>query len=339
MIRILTLVFAALACQSAAARDVADLYAGEAEVADRSAAELKRGARVALDQVLLKLTGSRRGAAAAGKAVTRAAADLLLQYAYEPQAQGDALVLKAQFDETALGTELDSLEVPIWGKERPDTAVWLVLDAGVSRQLISGDEPGLVGAAVLERARARGIPVLLPLMDIEESQHLAHAGDWAGLATTAIALSGRYRTPATLVGHLQQSGPGIWETRWRLQVGETQREWQESGDILELLLDDAVDALADTLAGRFADPLQLAQAEPLDLAILGVNSAADYARVATYLDGLDTVRDLFVAGVSNRALRVRFSARGGRAALARSIAFGRVLAPVEGQPDAYRLLP
>ena len=49
---IILFVFAA----DAGARDVAGLYSARVEVADRSAAELRRGAQVAFDEVMVKLT-------------------------------------------------------------------------------------------------------------------------------------------------------------------------------------------------------------------------------------------------------------------------------------------
>ena len=122
-------------------------------------------------------------------------------------------------------------------------------------------------------------------------------------------------------------------------ISEQRRSWQTSGVVLEQLVDDAVDVLGDTLAQRYANVQNLAYDETVSLAILGVRSASDYARVANYLEGLDTVRDLFISNVTNDLLQVRFSARGGRAALVSSIGFGRVLSPVAGRSDAYQLMP
>ncbi len=336
----LALLLAVLVVAPVSARDVTGLYRGEAEVTDRSAAELNRGASVALGEVLVKLTGTRQAAAGgAGAAVIKRATKLMLQYAYQARPDDNALLLTVEFDERALATELAALNVALWGKERPDSLVWLIIDRAEGRELVSGDEPGLIGEAVLERANRRGIPLLLPLMDIAESQHLSFAGDWEGLRSTALALSSRYTTPASLVGYLRQAPTGFWDAQWGLQIGEEVRTWSGAGDIVELMLEEAVDELADALAARYADQTMLATAEVVGLNIYGVRTASDYARVANYLAGLDTVNNLFVSGVNNQRVEVRFSARGGRAALAQSIAFGQVLTPHGGEADAYQLLP
>ena len=321
----------------AGARDVGDLYSARVPVPDRGAESLAAGARAALGRVLVKLTGNR--AAASGPALGElggSAAKLMLQYGFEPDPVGGGVLLAAHFDESALNGELERLGVPVWGKERPETVVWLVVDEG-ARRLVSGDEPGVEGEVVYARAGQRGLPALLPLMDIEESQHLLYAGDWQTLATTATALSTRYGTPATLVGHLVQSVPGLWEANWRVTVGEDSHDWRDEGDVLPLLLEAGVETLADALARRFADPALLGRDEVLAIRIVGLGSAADYARATTYLEALDTIADLFISEVSAAGVTVAFTARGGRTAFEQSVTFGNVLLPVQGQPGIYQL--
>jgi len=319
---------------------VAGLYSGHAEVIDRSQVELARGARAALAAVLVALTGDRKvpGTAAAA-AVMKRAQKLMLGYSYESNPPSSALTLVAEFDERELVAELNAVNIGVWGKERPDIMLWLVIDSVDNRALVSGDEPGRVGDLMLTYAARRGIPALLPLMDIDESQHLVNAGDWPTLTSTARALSTRYATPATLVGHLQQGAFGFWEANWHLQVNEHTQSWSQEGDIVELMLEEASDVAADAIARRFADPHMLAHAEVLQVSILGVATAADYARVATYLNGLDTVSGLFVSHIDEQRVGVRFTARGGRAGLVQSISFGRVLVPVDDQGDVFRLIP
>ncbi|MGR8921455.1 MAG: DUF2066 domain-containing protein [Gammaproteobacteria bacterium] len=330
----------ATAAGEPAARDVAGLYAAEVAVADRSAKELGRGASAALAKVLVKLTGSSAAATDKVSAGLRGrAAELLLKYAYASPSDDAGLRLAAEFDAPALTAELTRLGVPVWGKERPETVVWLVVDRPAGRELVGGDEPGELGGLVVERAAQRGIPVLLPLMDIEASQHLGFAGDFSGLASAANALSARYGTTATLVGYLREDNIGLWEVNWQLTVGTETYAWQQAGDIVDLLVEEGVDTLADALARRFANPAVLAAAADLSVTITGVASAEDYARVVNYLDGLDTVTESFVRAVDNRRLLVELGTRGGREAFESSIGFGRVLAPVPGQPDVYRFSP
>lgn len=327
-----------LAVAAAQARDVPGLYSAAVPVSDRSASELARGVSAALAQVMVKLTGARTSPGnPALKPLFARASKLMLSYAYEPAADGRGLMLRADFDEQVVAGEFTSRGVAIWGKERPDTLVWLIVDDGVERRIAGGDEPGQFGEVMLNRAAARGIPLLFPLVDIEESRALGAAGEWPGPATAALNLSQRYATPAVLVSYLRQAAPGLWEARWSAQVAADEFSWSQEGDLPELVIEEGVDALADALARHFADPSMLAAADRLTMTVLGVRSAEDYARLANYLSSLDTVGNLFVTGVDNQAIRFELTALGGRAALGRSIAFGQVLAPVPAAADTYQL--
>ena len=325
---------------STEARDVLNLYRVAVPVSDRSDGERSRGASRALGQVLVKLTGNRRIRTTSGVAgLLKNASSLMLQYGYELEALSGGLMLAAEFDEVALVKELDALGVSVWAKERPDTIAWLVIDELTTRELLGGDEPGRLGETMLTRAEVRGIPILLPIMDVEESQHLIYASDWEGLAGTALALSGRYGTPSILIGYLRQSVPGFWDVRWKIQVGDESFEWQAEGDIVELMIEDGVDDLGDALARRFADPMMLALADRFELTVLGMQSIDDYARVLHYLESLDAVTGLFVRSVDNRRILFELNVQGGRPALTQGISFGQVLTPVADHSDAYKLLP
>lgn len=332
-------VFAVLAWP-ASARDVTGLYSARVAVSDRSPEEFARATRAALAEVLVKLTGERAAArdGAAARLLDKAR-DLLLKFGYESVQDTADMELVVEFDERAVREELARLDVTLWGKERPDTLIWLVVDDGEQRFVPSSDDPGAPGETVLARGERRGIPLLLPLMDIAEIQQTREVGGDEALAPPALlALAARYGTPAVLVAMVRQSAPGVWEASWELHIDGERQSWQQDDGGLEPLLDEGIDRLADALARRYADPGMLARADTLQLKVTGIDSAQAYARVVNYLDELDTVANLFVVAVDSDRLALRVEARSGRTGFAQSIAFGRVLAPVAGADDTYRLL-
>lgn len=334
------IVAALLACCAlpVAARDVDGLYAARVAVADRSPTELSRATRAALAEVLTKLTGDRRQAHTGAAAnLLGQASRLVLQYGYESAPAG-GLLLAAEFDERAVRAALAERGVPVWGKERPETLAWIVLDSAVGPDIAAGDRPSRGGQAALAAAARRGIPLLLPLVDIEETSRLGAATAGEVVLDTALELATPYATPAAFVAYLREAAPGQWQGDFRTRVEDAATTWVDTAASPEELVEQAVDRLADELAARYADPGQLARAETLALTIAGVASAADYARVMRYLGALDTVSGLFVTALEDDRMDVRVQARGGRAGFAQSVAFGRVLAPISGQVDRYRVL-
>ncbi|MCC6709460.1 MAG: DUF2066 domain-containing protein [Gammaproteobacteria bacterium] len=322
-----------------AARDVGGLYNATVTVKDRSPAERSRASAAALGEVLVKLTGNRRTPNdASARPLLARASTLLLQYAYG-QAPDGGLTFSAQFDEHVLERELEERGIGLWGKQRPDTVVFLVLDNAEGRSLVGGEAPGKLGDTLKRKAEARALPVLLPLMDIEESAALNQAKDWHGLSDGAVGLAGRYGAAAVLVGQLHEASAQVWEVRWRLDIDGETLEWTQEGASADAIVEEGVDALGDALARRYAEPGMLAGAERVSLAVTGVRSAADYARLARYLDTLDSISALFLRTVDNQRVVYEITARGGRAALAQAIGFGHVLAPVPAHSDTYELLP
>ncbi|MBK6660861.1 MAG: DUF2066 domain-containing protein [Proteobacteria bacterium] len=322
-----------------AARDVTGLYNASVAVKDRTPAERSRASAAALAEVLVKLTGNRRTPNdASARALLGRASTLLLQYAYANTPDG-SLTLNAHFDERVLERELEERGIGTWGKQRPDTVVFLVVDDARGRALIGGEAPGKLGATLKRKADARALPVLLPLMDIEESAALTQAQDWSALSEAAVGLAARYGAAAVLVGQLHEAGAQVWEVQWRLDVDGETLQWTQEGALADAIVEEGVDALGDALARRYAEPGMLAGAERVSLAVEGVRSAADYARLSRYLDTLDSISALFLRTVDNQRVVYEVTARGGRAALAQAIAFGRVLAPVPASSDTYELLP
>ena len=322
------------------AAEVKDLFEAAVVVPDRSEAALNSGASAALAGVLVKLSGQRDAPRQQGAAnMLRQARQWMLQYRFEDDPATGDLNLIAAFDEAAVRDAMRAAGMPVWGSQRPDTLVWLIVDSASGRTILGGQEISAVRDALMHGSSKRGIPVLLPLVDIEESAHLTHAGDWSGLLTAALALSDRYGTSSTLVGHARQILPELWETEWSLRIGSEQFNWREEGSLIELLVEDSMDRLGDALASRYANPEVLSRTERLVISISGISSGDNYARVQQHLEGLDIVQNLFVRSLDRRTLAVELTALGGLSALTEAISFGRVLRPDENQPLNFSLVP
>ncbi|MCC7412224.1 MAG: DUF2066 domain-containing protein [Gammaproteobacteria bacterium] len=325
---------------------VADIYQADVPIASRSDADRDSAMRSALRVVLVKLTGD-RGAPqlAALRSVLRRAPDYALQYQYlaaPPSVAGDAapgLLLRVLFDQRAVDTALEPTGLPFWGRERPATAVWLAVDDGVQRALVGTDDVLGYAAAVRARAEQRGVPVVLPLLDLEDAANLR--SDPASMGENVRLASQRYGTDAIVTGAVRSSAAGLWEGTWTLQIGDDTASWTTAGDLPEVVIDEGVDGLADALAARYAQPLASAADAGLDIVVYGVRGSDDYARILAYLGSLDAVTKVFVRAVRDDQVALELTARGGAQSLARTFALGDTLAPVGAGAaiGAWQLLP
>jgi hypothetical protein len=348
--RRVVLIFAlAVAAGSVEAGTVTDLYEATVPVDSRTEADRTAAVRAALRQVLVKISGDPNAASYEGaNTLIGDAPRLMQQYQYvENLVTGGAaglqprLGIRVRFDPAVLEEALRATALPIWGRERPSVLLWLAVDDTQVRGLIGTDDPGGYADVVRHRASQRGVPLILPLLDLEDARYLDGATGGAIGGTAVLAASERYGADAILTGGVSSVGAGVWEGRWRLQLGEEVVGWTSRGALAGLVLEQGIDRVAAELAARFARAGAAREVDSLELVVRGVHGADDYARVQKYLQSLGGVTDLMVKEVQADAVTFQLSARGGREALAQSIALGTTLqaSGFGGRGDSYLLLP
>lgn len=348
-LRLFTLLGALLLSGAVMAAEVERIYEAEIPVAGQQNDARRQAMRAGLAEVLVRVTGN--------SAVVQdsAFADLLgnasryvQQYRYRaaPSA-GAPLLLWMSFDANAINQALRSRGQPIWGSARPLLLVWLAVDGGSpGRRLVgatqSAEYPGLEAAA-----NRRGVPVRLPLLDIDEKRLVTVADVWGGLHERVVTASARYQAQGVLLGRLTQERQGTWSARWTLRIGNEVKHWDSHGASADEVLAKGVDGSADALALRFAQATSAAGGGVLSLRVSDIDALADYARVLSYLRGLNGVTAVQVDKVEPRAVTYRLSVQADTTAVRRVIGLGSTLAPADAmlppdtsQPElSYRLLP
>ena len=329
---LLCLIPGLLAVHSVSAVPVADLYSGEAQLESGSAGDLEPAFTRALGNVLIKVTG-RREAGQLPFVMALAPNPTVLVQQYRVEEDG---TVWARFDPEALRRALDEAGQPIWGQERPETLVWLAMDMGGGERMMvnavaEGEAPGGRGSSeedplalarqILEdTAGARGLPVVLPLMDSEDLAAVSFADIWGDFSEPVLAASQRYGIGAILVGR-SRGAPDRARVRWSFYLGDERTDW--TGDLA-----DGPHGAADFMAARLATYADTAGR--LMVVVTGVDSLEDYARVLTYLENLDAVENLEVRTVAADSVEFSILVRGSAEQLDRAIRLKSVLLPDGG---------
>ena len=331
--------------------EVPGLYEAEVPVSSQEAAARENALGRALRQVFSKVSGRRE---VGSNPLLAAALDtpgrFVQQYQYRVAAPADAsssareaLRLWARFDADVVDGVVRDAGLPVWGRSRPALLVWLSIDTGGQREWVAADHAAGYVASMRESAARRGIPVVAPLLDLQDRAAVNTAETWSGFFDPLRAASARYGSEAVLVGRLRSPGASLWEARWTLLLEEGEQHWTTRSDLPELLLEAAAHDAADLLAARYASLADRQSTGRVDLVVTGVRSLEDYARALRYLGTLDEVERVEVDTVQAGQVRFRVEARGGRSAIRQIIAFGATLSP-EGYADPggalqMRLLP
>lgn len=287
-----------------AAAPVPWLYDVAVPVADQSTLARVDAAGQALAELLSRLTGL--ASVPRNETVQRALAapDLYYnQYGYQRDAEG-ALTLEVQFVPRAVLDLIRAAGLPVWGANRPTVVAWIVLDDGTERRILGADSDHPAVVALRERARRRGVPLRLPLLDLEDQLAVAPAAVWGRLTQTLLPASERYAADIVLVGRLQQNagGPSDWSGAWEFWVDGQVRQQFVDADQPQRLGSAAADLLADELAARYA-VLDRGR-DRLRLAVSSVNGPAAYADMLRYFAGLEFVDAVTIDAVAGNRVSV-----------------------------------
>ena len=76
----------------------------------------------------------------------------------------DALELVIRFDRVPVLELIKQADLPIWRSSRAQVVAWVVVSDGIERSLLSTADQSTVVEAMNQQARARGIPLSLPLL-------------------------------------------------------------------------------------------------------------------------------------------------------------------------------
>lgn len=295
--------------------------------------------REALDSVLIRVTGSEDVDHVAELAeIFPNPSRYILRFRPGPDD-----TLEVSFDGKAIEQVLRQTRHTIWGGDRPLTLVWLAVDWGDGEREIIGvdsgrqapdatrsiDRHGLLRERVQETAERRGIPVLFPLLDIEDRQNIGFGDIWGGFDDRLIEASRRYGASSILVGRVRPDS--MQENRWTYYFGEERLQW--SGEPEEV-----TGLVANELAAHFAIDGN-AVLQSYSLTVDGVDSVIAYGQVQHMMENLGVAEDFTLTTVAGQRLEYRVSIYGGIDRLNKALELSGVLHPAEGINDEFNERP
>lgn len=246
----------------------------------------------------------------------------------DPAAEGDdtgdaavaeepELLLRARFDATAVERALRRRGLPVWGRERPRTLVFLVVEG--EADIVPARAADEVAAAMRETAKRRGVPLIFPERGGAERREVRAADIRYGDLQNARAAARAYDASHVLVGRVARIGAG-WRGEWTLSYrGETVAEWSDGGAGRDDVLAAGARRLADTYARRFAVYGGAEADTVVAVAVDGVTAVEDYVRIGRYLRDLTAVETAIPVLVDREAVVFRVQLSGDARVLTRGI--------------------
>lgn len=246
----------------------------------------------------------------------------------------DGDLLRVSFDGAAIERALTAAGETFWGDERPLTLVWLAIDWGNGqREILASSDAGEatdVNAAqdltderadsveernefwrkqILDVAERRGIPILFPLVDVDDLQSVTFSDIWGGFDEAVVDASRRYAVDSILIGRVRADRPQ--SSRWTHIYGS---ESMTIAGLPELAIVSVADRLASVFSIGGNDTLRTVR-----LFVSGVTSIESYGFLQKTLDELSVVQDFSVRSVQGDQIEYAVTAHGGAQRLSRAL--------------------
>lgn len=331
------LVFALLcaACGAAVARTV-DPYVGQVPVADGTEASLQQAFDAAFIQVMEKVSGAPDQVQALVE--TQELGDgrgLVLQHGFVKSpliADPGLRMVQVRFGPAQINARIRQLGLPFWPPERPETIVWMAQQREGQRQLLGlAAEDDALKTQITAAGEYHGVPLVLPLLDLEDQSRVTATDVWGGLADRVVNASQRYGAAQVLLGRLFSLEDGRWSIRWTLSGDRYNEGWTSGGQTPTEAISGGVAEMARRMGRRFAlRSGETGGERTIMLRIQGVRDASVYGGVMRYLRGLSVVASVDPVQVSGDVLDLRVAANTGVRGLVQVVETGQILRVVNG---------
>lgn len=287
---------------------VTKLYEAEIEVQGQGIEHRQEAIKTGLLEVLTKVSGKQN--LQHETAISDALSSLSryverTRYRQVSILEGAKLVMWIQYNPTMVNQLLAQADLPVWDSKRPTTLIWLAVEDGANRYILGSSEASAeqaqIKAVFKKMAKKRGIPVMFPIMDLEDQTRIRYTDISAGFVDAVRRASKRYSTDAILLGSIRRMGDQ-WKGRWTLLESENTQNYQAGLQNMDSLLGSGVNGLANYLSNVIMDSSPLVDfqdedASKLKVAVANITSVDAYAKMLKEISSLNVVKQAEVLGV------------------------------------------
>lgn len=324
------------------AASVQDLYDASVLLDKHTPANSKPVLKQGLLQVLIKVTGNKQ---VADQALIKNAIEnpenYLLKYSqkvnekslYIPET--DEVVMTKQvvsiqnYSAARITSLLQEAKFPVWGKQRPLTLVWIMLEPSSQNRILLNDSDesnlnNLYKDIVNTEAAGRGIPLVYPMQDLEEQVSTSLSVIWAQYPEELMKASKRYNADAIVSVSMHQKSDKSWSGKWLVISNGNSMRFETSARELTGSIQEGINWLADNLAKVYTTNL-FAPSEVVNIKVNNITSLEKYVALDKYLSSLAVIDKYTLNNLNNSQLEFGLSVKNGKKALLETLRFDKKL--------------
>ena len=202
---------------------------------------------------------------------------------------------------------IDNAKLPTWWSRRPLTLVWMVLAEPGGLSLVEQSAVSIRGDLDYA-ANQRGLPVLLPAMDLDDSLLVSTGVVWGKFTDVLDQASDRYEAGQYLVGRFSVQeilGERFYTGEWLVRSERADTSQFIRGADINTVAEIGIDMAAQSVLDQhlvFADAPQRHE-----LIVSGITDIGAYSDLLEYLQSLEFVDNLMLLSMWQNTLKLRLN--------------------------------
>ncbi|WP_444994251.1 DUF2066 domain-containing protein [Aliikangiella sp. IMCC44359] len=331
-------IFACLAfCYSSQAVEVEGLYEVHVEVKNQSSSVRWKATLEGFKEVLVRKSGSEQVLSAyeVQQAYSKVTSYLQrYEYASNTSSKELPFVLYLNFAPRLVDELIQEAGMPIWGSNRPISILWLAIEENFKREIIKQDlQEGSFSDLLTRHTKRRGIPVILPLMDLEDQINVNISDIWGRFNNPIVEASERYQADSIVAGRVTRLGEQ-WQVKLSYINQGNEKVLSFSESTLEMLVATLSNRLAELLCEKYC-VVEAAESHKISLQISNIRNFNHFKRVQHYLENLSSIRKVEVDELVSTVVRFNVSLLGDIQSVKDGIELGKKL--IEEPEPNYNL--
>lgn len=300
---------AAVCCGVSAQGEVVDwLYDVEVPARSQAGEDQRSAVRSALREMLMRMTGLEN--LPMSEPVVRALnspEQYYVKYRFVQARDDEEQRLQVSFEPKAVQELVSEAALPIWSADRPRVLAWLAIRENGRIRVLDSTSDHPLAEGLRQRSRQRGVPLRLPLLDLEDRELISPPAVWDGFTFSLHAASRRYGADVVLVGRASLHANGAWQTRWEFWLNDAPREFSYSDATIEAGATKAMDEVSNELMQRSA--VFGLDATMIEIAVKGAGSIHGYAALMRHLSNLEYIERVHLTAAERETLALRIVTR------------------------------
>ena len=308
-----------------------DLYVAQAPLESESAAHLKQAKSQAMALMITRLTGQKSSLkTSAVKAALNDPDAYISQLSRTTDAESQQVQLQLGFDQPSVNDLLRRSGLPIWAAKRANILAWLVLEEHGIQEIIA--DGYIATSDVLQtEAEQRGLPLVLPLMDLTDQLVIGPSDVWGNFDEVISSASQRYQPHGLLLGRIFKNADNLWQGQGQIQFAANQIDWKLAAQTSEQLMALIVENLGQELSRRFALTNDTAGQQESLLHISNVDSLDAYKELQKVLMEVASITHISIHSLQADKLQISVLHQGSRDNLLINLGLQSRLLLLDGQ--------